>query len=135
VSRRTQRIANLIRGIVAEAIGQRLSDPRIEALTSVTRVEVSADMSAARVFVSVLASEPRRKLCVLALQHAAGRIRSMVAEQTAWRQVPQLHFSLDESLRQSFETVQALDVIMNELREASADEPAASPETDSREDQ
>ena len=135
MSRRTQRIANLIRGIVAEAISQRLSDPRIEALTSVTRVEVSADMSAARVFVSVLAAEPRRKLCVLALQHAAGRMRSMVAEQTAWRQVPQLHFLLDESLRQSFETVQTLDVIMNELRDASPEEPTASPETDSREDE
>jgi ribosome-binding factor A len=115
VSRRTERVASLIRSILADAIQSRLSDPRIEPLTSITRVEVSADMSAARVYVSVMAPAPRRELTVEALGHAAGCLRSLVARELTLRQTPQLDFRLDDSLRHSFETVRQLDRIMEEL--------------------
>ena len=115
MSRRTERLGNLIRAIVSEAIRDRLNDPRIETLTSITRVEVSADLSVARVNVSVLAAEARRKLCVQALQHAAGRLRAAVAEQVHLRQVPRLEFHLDDSVRQAFDTVQVIDAAMAEL--------------------
>jgi len=119
VSRRTERVASLIRAILAEAIRNRLSDPRIEPLTSITRVEVSADLSLAHVYVSVMAEEARRKLSVEALRHAAGRLRSMVAQEVTLRQTPQLDFRLDESVQRSFETVQRLDRMMEELGERS----------------
>jgi ribosome-binding factor A len=119
VSRRTERVASLIRSILAEAIQNRLSDPRIEPLTSITRVEVSADLSVAHVYVSVMAEAPRRKLSVSALRCAAGRLRSVVAQEVTLRQTPQLDFRLDDSVQRSFETVQQLDRIMQEL-----DEPA-----------
>lgn len=120
VSRRTERVASLIRTVVAEAIQNRLSDPRIAPLTSVTRIEVSADLSVARVYVSVLANEPRRQLCVRALRHAAGRLRSFVAEAVTLRQVPRLDFHLDDSVQRSIETVETLDRIMTEMGERPA---------------
>ena len=101
--------------ILAEAIQSRLSDPRIEPLTSITRVEVSADLAVARVYVSVMANEARQKLSVEALQHAAGRLRSLVAREVSLRQAPQLVFRLDDSIQRSFQTVQQLDRIMAEL--------------------
>jgi ribosome-binding factor A len=127
VSRRTERIASLIRSILAEAIQSRLSDPRIEPLTSVTRVEVSADLSVAHVYVSVMAEDARRELSVSALQHAAGWLRSVLAQEATLRQTPQLDFRLDESVRRSFETVQQLDEMMRELDEGpgGSEEPAA----------
>jgi ribosome-binding factor A len=115
VSRRTERVSSLIRAILAEAIQNRLSDPRIEPLTSITRVEVSGDLSVARVYVSVMAEDARQKLSVQALRHATGRLRSLVAQQTTMRQVPQLRFRLDESVQRSFKTVQQLDQIMGTL--------------------
>lgn len=115
VSRRTERVGSLIRAILAEAIQNRLNDPRIERLTSITRVEVSADFSVARVFVSVLAPEARRKLSVEALGHAAGRLRSLIAQGLTLRQTPELDFRLDESVQHGFETVQQIDRIMAEL--------------------
>ena len=115
MSRRTERIGSLIRTVVSAAIRERLSDPRIETLTSITRVEVSADLSVARVNVSVLASEVRRQLCVDALQHAAGRLRAAVAQQVRLRQVPRLEFHLDDSVQQAFHTVQAIDAAMAEF--------------------
>jgi ribosome-binding factor A len=115
VSRRTERVSSAIRAILAEAIQNRLSDPRIEPLTSITRVEVSRDLSVARVYVSVMAEDARQKLSVQALRHATGRLRSLVAEQMTMRQVPQLRFRLDESVQRSFKTVQQLDRIMETL--------------------
>jgi ribosome-binding factor A len=137
VSRRTERIGNVIRAIVAEAIQSRLSDPRIALLTSITRVEVSDDLSIARINVSVMAPEAQQKLCIQALGHASGRLRAMVAHEMSLRQVPRLTFHLDTSLQKAFETVQAIDAAMAELGEPlpwekddDADSPAATDSAD-----
>ena len=123
MSRRSERVASLVRNILAEAIQSRLSDPRIEPLTSITRVEVSPDLSVAHVYVSVMAEEARRELSVRALRHAAGRLRSLVARELTLRQAPELDFRLDESVQQSFRTVQQIDGLMEELGER-AEHPA-----------
>lgn len=116
MSRRTERIASLLREIVADVILNRLNDPRIERLTSVTRVEVSPDLASAHVHLSVLASDARRRLCLNAIQGAAGRIRSCVADRAALRQAPELSFHLDDSLQRAFETVEIIDRAMAELK-------------------
>jgi len=102
---------------VAEAIQRRLSDPRIELLTSVTHVEVSPDLTVARVFVSVMATAERQKLCLAALRSATHRVRAMVADQVVLRQVPRIEFTLDDSIQRAFRTVQAIDEAMIELGE------------------
>ena len=122
MSRRIERVNSLIRTIVSEAIQRRLSDPRIEPLTSVTRVEVSSDLSSARVHVSVMATDARKKLCVQALQHAAGRLRGMLAEQLTMRQVPRLLFCLDDSVQRAFEMVETIDSVMAEYEQGSPGE-------------
>lgn len=104
---------------------EKLSDPRIEPLTSITRVEVSEDFSSAHIHVSVMADESHRKLTLVALQHSAGRLRSIIAQRLAMRTVPWLTFHLDDSIRRSFETVQTIDRLMQEAAPApdNADEP------------
>ena len=115
MSRRTERVGNLIRQLVAETIQNRLADPRIPTITSVTRVEVSDDFSVAKVYVSVMAPEPQRKLCVTALRKASGLFRRILAPELTLRKIPALDFRLDESLRQGFETVEVIDRAMREL--------------------
>ncbi len=115
VSRRTERVASVIRTVLAETIQNRLSDPRIEPLTSITHVEVSADFSVANVYVSVMAPAARQKLSVEALRHARGRLRGAVARQLTLRRVPELVFHLDESIQRAFETVQQIDRLMEEI--------------------
>ncbi len=117
MSRRCERLGHLIRSILADAIRNRLSDPRIPLLTSITRVEVSDDFAVARVHVSVMAAEPQRKLCVTALQKAAGRLRRILAPELRLRTIPSLVFRLDDSLRQGFETLAVIDHAMRELGE------------------
>lgn len=120
MTRRTLRGANLIRSIVAEAIAGKLADPRIAPLTSITRVEVSPDMSSAHIHVSVMADANKQKLTIQALQHAAGRLRSMVADSVSLRQAPWLTFHLDASLQKSMQTLAAIDQAMAELAPADA---------------
>ncbi|MBI5865046.1 MAG: 30S ribosome-binding factor RbfA [Planctomycetes bacterium] len=107
-------MAHLIRTVLADALQQKLSDPRIEPMTSITRVEMSPDLSSAHVHVSVMADEPRRKRTLEALQHASGRLRAVLADHLTLRIVPWLTFHLDDSLRRGFETVQTLDRLMQE---------------------
>lgn len=114
MSRRTERVSHLLRNVIADALRTEISDPRVEPLTSITRVEISDDLSIARVYVSVMAPEARRKLTVQALQAAAGRIRSVVKEQVVLRTLPRLTFYLDESVKRSAEMVNTLDRLMDE---------------------
>lgn len=116
-TRRTERVGSLIRNVVAEAILNKLSDPRIETITSITRVEVSEDLAVARVHVSVLAPPARQRLCVEALQSAAGLLRRRLAPELRMRKIPHLEFRLDESLQLGFQTVETIDQAMRELGE------------------
>jgi ribosome-binding factor A len=114
-SRRTERIASLIRALIAEEIQHGLSDPRIPTITSITRVEVAPDLTVARVFVSVMSEESQRKLCLSALESAAGHLRWLVGRELDLRRTPELSFRLDDSVRGAFETVERIDRLMNEL--------------------
>lgn len=115
MSKRTERVGSLIRAIIADAIQSRLNDPRVPPITSITRVEISADFAVARVFVSVMATDARRQLCLRALRSAAGYLRRLLGPQLSLRKTPALDFRLDDSLRRSFETVQLIDQAMEEL--------------------
>lgn len=123
MSRRLERVASVIRTVLGRAIPTELSDPRIPPITSITRVDVSADFAVAHVYVSILAPDNRRQLAVDALQSAAGRLRRILGRELRLRQTPALDFRLDESVRRSFETVQALDRLMAELGGRPADGP------------
>lgn len=128
VSRRTERIANVIRNILAEAIQNRLSDPRIEPLTSITRVDVSPDFSIARVNVSVMAPPARQELCLRALQHASGRLRGAVAAGLTLRTVPRIIFHLDHSIQRGLETLRVIDSVVASRETGAGDETPADPD-------
>ncbi len=119
VSHRTERVGNVIRGIVADAIQSQLNDPRIAPLTSIVRVEVTPDFALARIHVSVMGKPARQELCVKALRGAAGRLRTLVKRGLTTRQIPQLEFHLDDSIQHGIETVDQLDQLMEEQNQRS----------------
>lgn len=123
-TRRTERVAALIRSILAEELQAGLNDPRIPPITSITRVEVSPDFSLAKVYVSVLAPETKRNLCLDALRSSAGHLRWRLGQELTLRKTPVLDFRLDESLQRGFETVQLIDKLMEERTAAAGDSSA-----------
>ncbi len=106
---RRERIATVIRNTIAEAIVHKMQDPRLTPLTGVTRVEVSADLQIARVYLSVPGTDAAERKTMAAMQHAVGYLQSMVAGRLQIRQCPELRFALDEGVKKARETMQLLD--------------------------
>jgi ribosome-binding factor A len=96
VSNRPERVAERIKREAADILGT-LRDPRI-GMVSVTDVEVNHDLSAAKVYVSVLEQGEARALTMEALQSASGFVRRQLAPRLGLREVPELRFLLDTSI-------------------------------------
>lgn len=98
MSIRPERVAQRMRRDIAEILEHKLRDPRIGALVSVTDVEITRDLSFARVFVSVLARGDEQLAVLEGLRHASGFVRHELGPRLGLREVPELRFELDTSL-------------------------------------
>lgn len=96
---RPQRVADFLLKELSQLIQRELRDPRI-GMVSITDVEVSRDISHAKIFVTVLGCDDAdgAKESVSVLNGAAGFLRSQIAKQTAMRTTPALRFYFDESI-------------------------------------
>ncbi|MGJ8686293.1 MAG: 30S ribosome-binding factor RbfA [Spongiibacteraceae bacterium] len=96
---RTARVADFLKRELGSHIQLSLRDPRL-GMVSVTDVEVSRDLSHAKVFVTVMgkntAEEAAESLAVL--NKAAGFLRSQAAKVNNARTTPQLRFFYDSSI-------------------------------------
>ncbi len=117
---RPERVAHVIREVVSEAITSRLNDPRIEPMSSVTRVEMSSDLEHAKVWVSVLGDPAAGRRTIAGLKAAAGYVQRLVAAGLSIRITPHLTFHLDESLKKAAETMRIIDESMAEIRQREA---------------
>jgi len=97
---RPERVAETIKREMAGILATRMRDPRLGGMISVTDVEVTPDLSLARIFVSVLAPEPERDRAIEALTHSAGFVRHELAPRLGLREMPELRFLLDTSIQQ-----------------------------------
>ncbi len=95
--RRPEQVAEIVRQVLAEAIGREVRDPRVGFVT-LSRVDVSGDLSHAQVFVMAQGDEAERLRALEGLQSAAGFLRGKVAKALATRTIPELHFELDRGL-------------------------------------
>jgi ribosome-binding factor A len=114
--------------VVSDAIANRVSDPRIIRLTSVTRVELSADLKLADVYVSVMGSENESRTTMRGLQSARGMIQSRLAKRLSTRQCPSIRFHLDKGIKIGIETIRMLDEVIGEIREKDDGSGSASPD-------
>ena len=95
---RPEKVAHLMRREVADILETKLRDPRLSAAVTVTDVEVTPDLSFARVFVTVLGDEAARTATLAALGHAAGFVRRELGRRLELREVPEVRFVYDGSL-------------------------------------
>jgi ribosome-binding factor A len=95
---RPERVAQLMKREIAGIVARELRDPRLSSMVSVTDVEVTQDLSFARVYVSVLEGGMDREQALQALGHAAGYVRRQLAPRLGLREVPEVRFLLDTSI-------------------------------------
>ncbi len=97
---RTRRINGEVKRVLAEVI-KSMKDPRISVMTSVVAVEVTNDLSYAKVFISVYDTNEMRASTMEALEHAHGFLRSEVGKHLNLRKTPELRIVEDHSMEQS----------------------------------
>ena len=95
---RPERVGQMMRREIAEILEHRLRDPRLASMVSITDVEVTPDLSLARVYVSTLQSGEERERLLEALKAAAGFVRHELRPRLGLREVPDVRFVLDESI-------------------------------------
>jgi ribosome-binding factor A len=98
--RRTERLAELVRRELGRILSGGLGDPRIGFVT-LTRVEVSPDLTLAKVYLSVLDSPAKERTTLQGLNSAKRRIRGELGEALKLRRMPELAFFADPGIKQS----------------------------------
>jgi ribosome-binding factor A len=96
-ARRRAQVGSIIREELSGILQREMKDPRL-GFVSVLRVELSPDMSFARVYVSVYGSQEEQQKTMEALEHASGFIRRQLAPRLTLRTIPRLRFILDRSM-------------------------------------
>ena len=107
-SQRAQRVGEQIQRELAELLRDDVKDPRVGRVT-ITAVEVSADLSHAKIFVTHLAGRAHADEAVEALQRTAGFLRRELSRRMQLYTVPQLHFAYDDSIESGMRLSQLID--------------------------
>ena len=107
MAERMRRVNESIRQVLSEGIGQ-LKDPRIGFVT-VTGVETSPDLRHARVFISVLGAERKRKQTLAGLQAAHAVLQTRLARELRMKRTPQLAFEYDPSVERGVRMTKLID--------------------------
>ncbi len=105
---RTRRVGEQMQRELAQLIQQEVHDPRLGMVT-VSGVNVTRDLSLARVYITVLGGDTDPKESLKVLKGAAGFLRHELARRMVIRSVPQLRFLYDESVVRGQELSSLID--------------------------
>ena len=101
----------MVKEAIADALASEVNDPRVGFVT-VTSVDVTRDLSLARVRISVMGDDEEKQKALEGVNSARGFIRSILARTLELRTVPELRFEMDSGL----EHAARVDQILSSLR-------------------
>ena len=110
-SRRAERAAEAIRETVSLTVLFGLRDPRVKNVT-VLGAEVTADLRAAKIFVTVMGDAKTQSLAMHGLNSAKGFIQAKVADRLQTKYTPVISFVLDPSVKKSIEVSRMLQAVL-----------------------
>ena len=124
---RTDRVAQQIQKEIAVILQREIKDPRLGMVT-VSAVEVSRDLSYAKVFITVfnIEDENAAKQSANVLNEATGYIRSLLGKRIRARIMPELKFVVDNSLMEGMRISNLVDSIIREDNAKHVDDEADS---------
>ena len=96
-NRRTERLNEQLRREISDILHRDVRDPRVGVAT-VVRVEVTSDLSVARVFVRLGSAQAGRRDALAGLEAASVFVRRELGARVRLRRVPELRFSADRTL-------------------------------------
>lgn len=118
--RTVARIAARIKERVAHCVEFELSDPRSSFIT-ITRVEVARDLSAAKIYYSVLGTPGERSKAQHMLVDATGFVQRQLGRVLRTRRIPRLTWFYDESIEHAARMEKAIQEALRRDREINPD--------------
>jgi ribosome-binding factor A len=118
---RIERVNQLIRQELSQLLQRGTKDPRLSGYISINSVETTPDLRHAKIFVSCICDEEKKKDILEALGHSSGFFRSELAKHLTMRRVPELHYTWDSSIERGANLLAYMDKVISE-------EPPAPPE-------
>ncbi|MCR5059434.1 MAG: 30S ribosome-binding factor RbfA [Saccharofermentans sp.] len=95
---RAEIVGDQMQKVLSDIIQNRLGDPRIPFMTTVTAAKMSSDLTHCTVFISVFGDDKTKQEAMRAIEHAKGFIRCEMVKQINLRVAPELHFKPDNTL-------------------------------------
>lgn len=117
MSRRTSRVEEASREVLAEVLAREVKDPRVGFVT-ITGVKVSPDLRQARVTVSVLGEDDEVDRSMAGLASAKGYLRSALGKHLRLKYLPEIEFVLDHQSEDALRLAGLLREVADELEEA-----------------
>ncbi|MEE4219113.1 MAG: 30S ribosome-binding factor RbfA [Xanthomonadales bacterium] len=118
--KRSERVAGSLRRELAQIIQMEIKDPEI-GFIGLSDVEVTRDLSHAKVFVTVFEHE-KAASSIKALNQAAGYLRKRLGQEMRIRSVPELHFHHDASVETGRRMDDLIDTAISSDRQETANE-------------
>lgn len=110
MSRRTERIAAVIKEEVSRILEEKVVDLRI-GFMAITAVEVSSDLRCATIFVSTYLEGNKKYETMDGLRDASNYIRRKIGKKLHLRYLPRLTFKIDNSIENGARVEDALKQI------------------------
>ena len=121
MSRRIDRVNELLRQEISRLLALQIKDPRLGGVISITRVSTSDDLRGAQVFLSVMGDQTTKQSALDGIRSASTFLRRELRQRLTLRYTPFLTFALDEV----YEEAEHILGIMDRIREES---PVPGPE-------
>lgn len=112
--KRTDRLNSLLKEVIAEVVMHDVRNPKVHALVTIKKVEITKDLHYAKVFISLVGSPQEKEQTLQALQSASGFISLQASKKVVMRYFPTLTFFLDDSLENELRVHNLLEKIHNE---------------------
>ena len=124
VTRRQQRINQLLRDEIDKLLRHEADDPVLGSMISITDVEVTQDLQKAKVYVSFLDDSAEKEI-MQRLRKAARYFRREIAERLNLRHTPELEFIYDPSIARGARVLALLREVAPPAEEQVTGEPSA----------
>ncbi len=96
------------------SIMRELKDPRISDMLTVIKVDVSGDLSYAKVYISAIEGIEVAKRSVKGLESASGYIRKQLGTRLHLRKSPELKFIADDSIEKGMDIFEKIKELSDE---------------------
>lgn len=121
---RVIRLNSLLKEVLSEVIHRDIHhNPLINQFITITRVEITADLSYAKVFVSIIGKDPDKLKVLAALNTIAPQITHIASRKVTMRHFPSLTFEIDHGLEKQMRIQELLSKISDERESRPHNEP------------